>query len=141
MKKTSPKKTTKSVDLENQLKRALADYQNLKKRIDQHQQDFVKYSNAALLDKLLPILDDLERAQAHLKDKGLALIAEQFVNLLESEGVTEIKVLNTEFDPATADCVELTKGPKNQILSVTQKGYTLNGKVLRPAQVKVGKGG
>ncbi len=140
MKTTHLSKATKSVDLENKLKRALADYQNLKKRLDKDKQDFVKFSNAALLDKFLPVLDDFERASAHLKNPGLKLALDKFNQVLISESVVEIKVLNTKFDPQTSDCAELVKGPKNKIISVIKKGYTLHNRVLRPAQVKVGKG-
>ena len=127
-------------DLENKLKRALADYQNLSKRIEKDKLEFVKFASASLIDKLLLVLDDLERAQAHLKNKGLNLAINQFKNILKSENVTELKLKNTVFDPLTADCVELVSGKKNLVISIIKKGYTLNGRVLRPAQVKVGKG-
>jgi len=130
-----------SADLENKLKRALADYQNLKKRFDKEKIEFIKFSSAGILDKLLPVLDDLERAQSHLKDNGLKMTLSQLKSVLKSEGVEEIKVSNTVFDPNLADCVELVKGKKNQIIAIIKKGYLLNGKVLRPAQVKVGQGG
>lgn len=128
-------------DLENKWKRALADYANLEKRIDQEKQAFVKYANASLLDKLLAVLDDLERAEAHLKNKGLALALDQFRSVLKTEGIEEIKVKEQNFDPQTMDCVEMIKGEKNKVIKVTQKGYLLNNKVLRPAKVMVGKGG
>ncbi len=127
-------------DFENKWKRALADYRNLEKRVQENQIDFVKYANAKLIDKLLPILDDLERATAHIKEKGLKLILNQFRSVLSSEGVEEIKILGEEFNPVTMDCVEMTKGQKNQVVEVIQKGYTCQGKVLRPAKVKVGRG-
>ncbi|GAG39247.1 unnamed protein product, partial [marine sediment metagenome] len=60
-------------DLTDKWKRALADYANLEKRTAGEKQDFIKFSNAVLLDKLLSVLDDLERAEHHLKDKGLTL--------------------------------------------------------------------
>ncbi|AKM79772.1 MAG: Protein GrpE [Candidatus Beckwithbacteria bacterium GW2011_GWB1_47_15] len=128
------------VKLENQLKRAVADYQNLKKRFDSEKLDYVKFANAVLLDKFLSVFDDLERAQIHLKDAGLNLVVTNFKNLLDSEGVAEIKVKGLAFDPTTMDCAELSAGPKDQVVKVIVKGYTLNGKVLRPARVKVGSG-
>jgi molecular chaperone GrpE len=135
MKKPSPAQT-----LENQLKRTLADYQNLQKRVVADQQDFVKFANAVLLTKLLPVLDDLVRAAAHLKDQGLQLAINQLKSVFDSEGVTELKLINTPFDPKTAECVETILGKKDYIIEIVQAGYTLNGKVLRPARVKVGKG-
>ena len=135
------KKPLSRVQLENQLKRSLADYQNLKKRIETDKDEFIKFASATVIDKLLSVLDDLERAETHLKDKGLKLALDQFRQVLKSEGVEELKVINTDFDPQTSDCQQLVKGPKNKIINIIQKGYLLNGKVLRPAKVKVGQGG
>lgn len=127
--------------LENQLKRALADYQNLVKRVNEDKQDFVKFANADLLTKLLPLLDDLNRANSHLKNQGLQLTIDQFKSILESEGVKELQLLNTLFDPKNAECVELVPGKKDYIIEIVQTGYALTSRVLRPARVKVGKGG
>jgi len=135
MKKPSPTQT-----LENQLKRTLADYQNLQKRVVADQQDFVKFANAVLLTKLLPALDDLEKTQEHLKNAGLQLTIDKFKSVLQAEGISEIKLLNTVFDPKTAECVELIPGKKDYIIEIVQTGYALQGRVLRPARVKVGKG-
>lgn len=135
MKKVSPTQT-----LENQLKRTLADYQNLQKRVVADQQDFVKFANAVLLTKLLPVLDDLEKAQGHLKNAGLQLTIDKFKSVLQAEGISEIKLLNTPFDPKTAECAELVPGKKDYIIEIVQTGYALHGRVLRPARVKVGKG-
>ncbi len=126
--------------LEDKYVRALADYQNLEKRIQSQQSEFIRFASATLIDKLLPVLDDLERAQSSLKDKGLNLVVDQFKKTLKSEGVEEIKALNQTFDPTTMDAQELVKGPKNRVIKITIKGYTLNGKVLRPAKVHVGQG-
>ncbi|MBU1084852.1 MAG: nucleotide exchange factor GrpE [Candidatus Beckwithbacteria bacterium] len=125
----------------DQLKRALADYQNLKRRIEKDKYNYAKFATSSIIDKLLSVLDDLERADQHLKDQGLKLAINQFKSILDLEGVKEIKVLNKEFDPQTSDCVELIKGEKNKIIEIIKKGYTIHEKVLRPAQVKVGQGG
>lgn len=134
------KKSSQTQTLENQLKRTLADYQNLQKRIAGDQQDFVKFANAVLLTKLLPVLDDLEKAQGHLKNAGLQLTIDKFKSVFDSEGVSELKLVNTPFDPKTAECVEIIPGKKDYIIEIVQTGYSLNGRVLRPARVKVGKG-
>lgn len=130
----------KNIELENQLRRALADYQNLTKRVETDKQAFVKFMATTILLKILPILDDLERAQLHLKNEGLQLTIEKFKAILLSENVNEMKILNTIFDPKTAECGELIEGEKDKILEIIQPGYTLHGQVLRPARVKVGKG-
>ena len=128
-------------DLDNKWKRALADYQNLEKRLEREKREFVKFSNAALLDKLLAVLDDLERAELHLKDKGLKIALDQFRSVLRTEGIEEIKALGKKFDPNLMDCVEVVKGKKDRVIGVVRKGYSLNNKVFRPVRVKVGQGG
>lgn len=127
-------------DLENRFKRALADYQNLEKRHASQKDDLVKFANQGLLDKLLPLLDDLERAQAHLQDSGLELIIGQFRQLLISEGVTPIISDRQIFDPQTMDCAEVVPGPKNKVVTTLAKGYYYHDRVLRPARVEVGSG-
>ena len=127
-------------ELDNKWKRAVADYQNLEKRIEKEKGEFVKFYNASLVDKLLGVLDDLERAESHIKNKGLTMAVNQFKSVLETEGVEEIDSDGEKFDPEKMDCVELAKGPKNKVVETTLKGYMLNGKVLRPAKVRVGKG-
>ncbi len=139
------KKKTKGVEeklenFENRLKRALADYANLEKRVEREKEDFVRLANAQLVDKLLPVLDDLELCEKHLKDKGVSLVSGQFREVLESEGLEEIKASGEKFDPETMDCVEIVAGPKNKVVEVALKGYLLNNRVIRPAKVKVGQG-
>lgn len=136
------KKLEKQIEeAENKWKRALADYQNLEKRIEKEKGRLLKFLNASLIDKLLSVLDDLERAETHLKDKGLTMAVNQFREVLKTEGVEEIKARGENFNPQTMDCSEMVKGSENTVVTVTLKGYRLNGQVLRPAQVKVGKGG
>ena len=128
------------IDLADKWKRALADYANLEKRVQQERQDFIKFSSAGLIDKLLGVLDDLERAEKHLKNKGLTMAVNQFKSVLKTEGVEEIIALGNRFDPNSMDCVEMVKGKKNIVSEVVLKGYLLNNKILRPVKVKVGKG-
>lgn len=127
-------------ELEGNWKRALADYRNLEKRVSEQQKTFVRLANASLIDKLLGVLDDLERATVHIKDHGLKLVLDQFGAVLETEGVREIEAEGEEFDPEAMDCVEMVKGPKNRVVKTLLKGYTLNDHVIRPAKVQVGKG-
>jgi len=129
----------KNEELEEKYKRALADYQNLQKRAGKEKEEFIKFANARLLDKLLPILDGLEECCYHLKEKGLGLILDQFKKVLASEGLEEIKAEGEKFDPDRMDAIQMVKGEKNQVVQVVLKGYRLD-KVLRPAKVKVGMG-
>lgn len=127
-------------DLESRLLRALADYQNLEKRHATDRIHLVKYANQALLDKLLPLLDDLYRAQEHLNDAGLKIVIDQFEKILFTEGVTEIAALGAQFDPETMDCTQVVPGEKNHVISVVSRGFLYQDKVLRPARVEVGGG-
>ena len=136
------KKTKKAQgDLEHQLKRALADYQNLERRIDEERRLLAHLSSALVIEKLLPVLDNLENAQKHLKDEGLEMVIKQFRDVLESEGVCEITAEGNPFDPNFHEAVEILGSDKDDIvLKVLRKGYIINDKVLRPAQVAVGRG-
>src|SRR4030042_4393533 len=78
-------------ELTNNWKRAVADYRNLEARMTKEKEEWVKFSNAALLLPLLEVLDDLERAAAHLKDNGLNLVIEKFKRVLKGNGVEELK--------------------------------------------------
>ena len=128
------------LDLENKLKRALADYDNLQKRITREKEEFVKLANLILIDKLLDVLENLERVEKHVKDQGLELAVGQLREVLQAEGLEEIEVLGKQFDAQTMECVEQVKGEENQVLAVLTKGYKINGRVIRPAKVKVGNG-
>ena len=78
-------------ELENQWRRALADYQNLEKRINREQEDFIRFANEGLLDKILNVFDNLERACRAKEDRGLAMIKNEFWEVLSSEGIEKIK--------------------------------------------------
>ncbi len=127
--------------METRYKRALADYQNLEKRQQNQANDLVKYAAESILDKLIPVLENLERAQTHLNDTGLSMVIKQFTEVLASEGVVRIDTENAGFNPETMDCAELVDGPQNKVVATISAGYNFYDKVLRPAKVTVGKGG
>jgi len=131
-------KKVKATSLENDLRRALADYANLEKRVNREKAAFAKFANAVLIEKVLAALDGLERAEKHLQDKGLSLALGQLKTALLSEGVEEIEVKGKEFNVNEMDCVEVIEGKKNRVAEIVNKGYKLNGRVLRPAKVKIG---
>ena len=78
--------------LKNQLARALADYDNLRKRVESTKQDLVYSASLRIISQLLPVLDQLEQANAHLKDQGLAISLQNFREVLKLEGYEEIKI-------------------------------------------------
>ncbi|MBU2592261.1 MAG: nucleotide exchange factor GrpE [Patescibacteria group bacterium] len=127
-------------ELEDQLKRALADYHNLDRRIGERSFEWKGKVLSRIVDKLLEVYDDLCRAEKHLKERGLTIAVNQFWAVLESEGVSKIKTKEADFDPELMDCVEVVPGSENQVVETIVKGYSLNGKVIRPAKVKVGRG-
>lgn len=139
-KEKKDKANEKIKQLEDQLKRALADYANLKKRAEEERQTVVKFANTVLIVKFLEILDNLETAQKNLNDQGLELIIKKFKDTLASENIKEIEAENKLFDPNLHEAISLVDGEEdNQIVEILQKGYELDGKVLRPARVKVTK--
>jgi len=130
--------------------RARADYLNFKKSETERIREIIENANEELILKILPILDNLELAEEglpeDLKDndytKGILQIKRQFQDVLKQEGIEEIKAVGEKFDPNFHDVVEevekkgITPGT---IIKEIQKGYTLNGKVIRPSKVKVSK--
>ena len=126
-------------ELEQQLARSLADYSNLEKRIESQRQLFVTLATTSILTKMIDVLDNFNLAQNHLNDQGLKMAIDRFNSVLKSEGLTEINPQNLEFDPQTMECIEVVDGQDNFVIEVKKLGYQLNGHVIRPAQVSVGK--
>ncbi len=137
-KKDEKKIENQEIELENQLKRALADYQNLEKRIAEEKSNWIKLANKDLILKLLPVLDNLFLAQKHIQDEGLNLSIRKFLEILSEEGVQRIKTEDSEFDPNTMECVSVQGGEEGKVLEEVRPGFVLNETVLRPAQVTVG---
>ena len=127
-------------EFESKWKRALADYQNLQKRVENERSSFAKMANAILISEILGIVDDLERAAKYLKDEGLNIVVKRLEDLLKREGVEEIEAGGKEFDPEIMEAVENVEGQKNKVMRVVQKGYMMGQSVLRPAKVEVGNG-
>src|SRR5258706_12577927 len=92
-------------DCEQKYKRALADYQNLQRRTQEQKAEWIKSANKELLLKLLPILDTLMLASKHITDKGLQISIDQFLKLLEQEGLTRIKTIGETFNPYTMKAI------------------------------------
>ncbi len=128
----------KQEELEGQLKRALADYQNLERRVSEERQLLSQLSSALVIEKFLPVLDNLESAQSHLNDQGLAIVIKQFNDVLQSEGVEQIMAEGQQFDPNLHEAAEVTEeGEDGKIVKVLAKGYKINSRIIRPAKVIV----
>lgn len=135
-----------TADLQNQLRRALADYQNLEKRVAEGRSELTTWATGNLIIQLLPAVDNMETALMGMSEeerksgwaKGVELSLRQMKQVLKDEGLEEIKA-EGEFDPVHHEAVDTKEGEDNHILEVVQKGYNLKGKVLRPARVVVGR--
>ena len=87
----------------------------------------------------MPFFDNLEKIQEHSKDEGLELTLKDLQKVLKNIGVEEIEAEGKDFDHNTMEAIEVQKGEKNKVLKIIQKGYLLNGILLRPAKVAVGQ--
>ncbi|MCL4397769.1 nucleotide exchange factor GrpE [Patescibacteria group bacterium] len=125
-------------ELNNKYLRSLADYQNLEKQTQTWRDEFIKFANQGLIIKLLEIVDDLEKAQEHLQDEGLKIIIDKMKTIFKNNGLEEIEVAGQEFNPADMEAVQVEPGEEDhQVTRILQKGYKLNGKIIRPAKVVV----
>ena len=144
-KKTKPVGDKVHAELETMkgmLARALADYDNLSKRVDRERADLGKIASVGILARLLPVLDNLENAQRHLGDAGLAIGIAEFQKVLSEEGLTEIEPkVGEKFDEQTMEAIEVTAGEgNNNISEVVLPGWKFeDGTVIRHAKVKVSK--
>jgi len=129
----------KNEELLDQLKRTLADYRNLEKRVEENKLEWIKIANKQLLLRILPGLDALLLAEKHTKDEGIALSIKTFLNILEQDGVLKIETIGKDFDPNLMECVGIIEGEEGKVIEELKPGYMLHDKVLRPAQVTVGK--
>ncbi len=128
--------------------RALAEMDNLRKRTQRDKEEYIKYANLPMVNKILPIIDDFERAlnveqgqESEGLHKGMELIFKKLLDLIEAEGVEAINAIGQPFDPEFHQplLVEESEGPENIILEEMQKGYIMHGRVIRPSLVKVSK--
>ena len=128
--------------------RLMAEFQNFKKRAAKEKTDIHAYANEKIMNELLPVLDNFERAletdasDAEAYAKGMSLIFEQMKTALEKSGLKEIEALGETFDPNLHNAVMMEDSEEHEsgkVSKVLQKGYTLNDKVIRPSMVAVSK--
>ena len=138
-------------ETKNKWLRALADFDNYKKRSQFEREQFVQFANENLIAELLPVIDGFKRAMDSAQKsraseemtKGLALIKRQLEDVLKKHGVEGIAALGKPYDANLHEAIlqKEDAGPANVILEEMQKGYTLHGRVIRPSMVIVSKGG
>lgn len=134
----------------NHLQRLQADFDNYRKRTQKEKEETVKYATERILEGLLPILDNFERAVNSSKtnqdfdafSQGVDMILKQMQNTLAKEGLAAIEAVGQPFDPKLHDAVlqvDSEEHPENTVVEELQKGYYLKDKVLRPSMVKVSR--
>ncbi|ANE48937.1 molecular chaperone GrpE [Paenibacillus swuensis] len=128
--------------------RTQADFENFRRRTRQEKEELAKYASSKVLEQLVSVLDNFERALAASKDnqdfesfaKGVDMIFRQFDSVLTSEGLTAIESVGQPFNPEFHQAimqVETDEHEEGTVVEELQKGYRLKDKVLRPAMVKV----
>jgi molecular chaperone GrpE len=132
-------------DLKDRLLRALADFDNFRRRAERDRSDYVQFAAMEILRGLIPILDDFRRAlKVETADKeyakGIELIAQRLFETLKKAGLEPIEAAGKPFDPnlhQAVDRVQSEELPDQTVLEEYQSGYNFKGKLLRPAMVKV----
>lgn len=127
-------------EFKNKYLRAIADYQNLEKRVGDERFELMKMANKNLLIKILPFLDNLEKAELFVKDEGLKISKDHFFQILKEAGLEEMDLLNKDFDPNFAEAIDIVAGKEDsKVVEILKKGYMFEDKIIRIAQVKVSK--
>lgn len=138
------------LQLQDQLLRKTAEFDNFKKRTERDFYDRVLNANEKLISEILPILDDMERSIDHAKKsedvssllEGSELIVKKLAGILEKQGLQKMDALGEEFDPDKHDALMQIENPDVEsgiIVEEHLKGYSLNDKVIRHTQVIVSK--
>jgi molecular chaperone GrpE len=132
--------------------RSLAEVENLKKRLIKEKEEFQKYATESIVAELLPVLDHLDLALAHGRGSeackdfvvGVDMTRKAFVDILARHGVAEFGQVGEPFSPETHEALGMAARPDlpdDTVAQVVQRGYTLRGRLLRPAKVMVNKAG
>ena len=139
-----PAEKEKIAELTETLQRLQAEFENYKKRTEKEKIEFIKYSKADVINKILPILDTFEIALKNTNDKekfikGMEMLYAQLFSTLEAEGLRPINSVGKHFDPYYHDVMLKQKSDKEDgiVLEELQKVYMLNDKILRHSKVKI----
>jgi molecular chaperone GrpE len=127
--------------------RERADLENYRKRVNREKEELLNYGNKSLIEEILPIVDNLERALAHASEDGQAAVVEgirmthgMLIAALKKFGVTPVEAVGAAFDPCFHQAmaqVPTDEHPPNTVVEEYQKGYLLKERLLRPAMVTV----
>jgi molecular chaperone GrpE len=133
----------------DQLLRLQADFDNYRKRVEKEKREHLDWGKEKILLKQINLMDILEQAAQSMKGttnietvlEGIDLIRKEFSKMMRSEGLEEIDPFNKKFDPNMHEAIEHVESSKEEgtVTEVLQKGYALNGRMIRPSKVKVAK--
>ncbi len=135
----------------DQLLRLQAEFVNYRRRAEKEKSDAIRYGRDAMLERMISILDVMDQALLHAENssdsaslkKGFQMVVGEFLRTLKAEGLEVLPTVGGAFDPHLHEAVEQVPTEKDEehgiVLEEMQKGYKLNGKLFRPARVKVGK--
>jgi molecular chaperone GrpE len=135
-------------DYKNRYLRMQADFDNFRRRSTKDREDFVKFAVEGLVNSLLPVVDNFERALSTQEDQsgnfksGVDMIFRQLKDQLTAAGLNAVEAVGCEFDPNCHEAVMQVASDQHEdniVIEEFQRGYSLNGKVIRPAMVKVVK--
>ncbi len=130
--------------------RAQAEFENIRKRLEKDKAEFVKYANEGFVIELLPIIDNLEIAEKHIKEAkdfkavqdGVDMIQLQIQSFLKGIGLERLNTVGGKFDPHMHEPIETVEAPDKEdgtIVAELKPGYKFNGRLLRPVAVKIVK--
>jgi len=129
--------------------RLAADFENFKRRARQEQVDTLRYASSTVVERLLPVLDDGQRALEHVPDgidevwlKGVRMTFQKLREAMASVGVERIEAVGAPFDPKLHEAVgseETAEQPEDTVVAELRPGYRMHERVLRPALVKVAR--
>lgn len=129
-------------------KRTAADFANFKRQMDEERSELMAYANLKLLNAIFPTIDNLNRAMANLPaelaehewTKGVLSTEKSLMDALTSLGLSPIDQTGVPVNPHQHEVLMEGPGPKGEVTEVYEKGYSFNGKTIRPAKVQVGNG-
>lgn len=136
----SDDKDKKIEELTDQLKRAVADYRNLERRSFEERSEAIKFANKQLIESLLPAFDTLFLAGKYTSDESVKLTVTRILEVLKENGIEKVETNDAKYNADTMEAVEVIKGNKDMVIEELRPGFTIFGKLIRPAQVKVGNG-
>lgn len=131
--------------------RLMAEFENYKRRTSREKVEIIQSAGKEVIGKLLPVLDDFDRAIIALETaqdvesvkQGVDLVHSKLIKILEQQGLKEMEVKGETFDSEFQEAITAIQAPseelKNKVVDVLEKGYTLNDKVIRFAKVVIGK--